>query len=196
MVPRIVGAVAVVAPGTEEEDLNAGLAAGLVAGDHVGVADPRRINILVRLDLGERADPVAKAGGGLVFQGLASLVHAASEGLLDLLAAAAEEFASLAHQRGVVVGADLADTGAAAALDLIQQAGPRAVGKNRVATGPQQKCPFQGGESTVDRSGRRKGAEEVALAGAVSAVLGEARPRVVRGQQDIGERLVVAQQDV
>src|SRR5262249_10905074 len=134
---REIGAVAVVAAAAEEEHLDAGVPAGLVRGDHVGLVEAGDVDRLVRLDVGERAGAVAEARRRLGPEGLALRLHLPRQPLLHLTAASRQELARLADQRLVVRGADAADAGAGAALDLILQAGSRAAGIDAVGAGAQ-----------------------------------------------------------
>jgi hypothetical protein len=52
---REIGAVAPVLPGAEEEHLDAGIAALLMDGEHVGLLHGARIDALLRLDRRQRA---------------------------------------------------------------------------------------------------------------------------------------------
>src|SRR3546814_665443 len=122
VVAREVGAVAVVAPGAEEEHLDADLSALLLRGDDVGVVDALDIDVLMGLDLGQRADAVAEHGGALVVEPPGGLFHLRRELLLHLLRVAGEESARLGHQVAVVRRRDALGAGRRAALDQIGRA--------------------------------------------------------------------------
>src|SRR3546814_14106924 len=92
-----------------------------------------------------------------------------------------------------VCSSDLA--GRRAALDLVHEAGPRAGRIDGIAAGTQQEGALQRGDGAVDRAGRGEGAEVVTLAVVGAAMLGDLRDSVVGGQWDVGERIVVEQQD-
>ena len=124
------------------------------------------------------------------------LLHGGGDLRLHLLAAAGEEILRLADQFGIVVVRDLAGAGTGAALDLVQQARPRAALEDRVGAGAQQEGPLQRIDRAADGAGRGEGAEIVALARARAAMLEDAGRGVVAGDQDIGKRLVVAQQHI
>ena len=97
----------------------------------------------------------------------------------------------------VVLGLlDAADAGRRAALDLVLQAGPRAGREHAVGAGAQREGALQGVERAVDRGGRGERAEILVARLARAAVLGELRPFGVAADDDVGERLVVAQQHV
>ncbi len=102
----------------------------------------------------------------------------------------------LTHQ-GIVVGrVDAADTGGATALDLVLQARPVAAREHRIGTVAQQEGTLKRGDRPVHRTGRRERAVIVAPALARPPVLEDLREVVVGGDQDVGERLVVAEQDI
>ena len=191
-----IGAVAVVAPGAKEENLDAGLSAGLMGGDDVGLPGVAQVDVLVRLDAGEGADAVAVKGRLLEFEGVAGRLHGGRQMTLDGLAVALEEGLGLAHQGAIFVGVDAFRAGRAAALDLMQKTRPRPIGEHGVGTRPQQKYPLQHGEGLIDRPGRSERAEIIALAAAPAAVLEHPRKSVVAGDQNHRKRLVVAQEDI
>ena len=191
-----IGAVAEIAAGAEEEHLDAGLAAGLMGGDDVGVADLRDVDVLMGLDMGERAQAVADGAGALEIQRVAGRLHVAGEPCLHVAAPAREEILRLLHELGVILQRDAADAGRRAALDLVEQAGPRAAGEDAVGAGAQQEGALQRRDRAMNRAGGGEGAVVVALARAGAAMLGDLRGGVIAGDQDIGERFVVAQQHV
>ena len=120
-----IGAVAPVLAGAEEEHLDAGEAALLMGGEHVGLGDAARIDSLMGLDRREGREAVAQGGGALEIERLGGLLHVARELFAHRLAAAGEKRLRLAHQLGIVARRDLAGAGRRAALDLMQQARPR-----------------------------------------------------------------------
>ena len=100
---REVGAVAEILPGAEEKHLYAGLPAVEMGGDHVGVADALHINVLMRLNAGQRPDAVAVNRRRLELQRVARGLHAFGKRLLDGLALAREEGARLRDGRLIVL---------------------------------------------------------------------------------------------
>ena len=121
-VGREVGAVAEVLPRAEEEDLNAACAGVLMAGDDIGGVDAGHVDALARLDLGQRADAIAKDRRGLVIAPGRGRLHAPRKARLNIVASPREEGARLVDD-GVVLGlADTADTGRRTAFDLILEA--------------------------------------------------------------------------
>ena len=96
-------------------------------GEDVGLLDALRVDALVALHMRQRREPVAVDRGALEIEVLRR--PAASRAEISVftfwLRPDRKSFASL-DQFGIVVGADLAGAGAGAALDLVEQAGPRA----------------------------------------------------------------------
>ena len=191
-----VGAVAPVLAGPVEEHLDRRLAGLLGGGDHVGVAQPGGVHALMVLHVGQRLQPVAVGGGGLERQGVAGRLHGRRQLLLDRRRAAFQEGAGIGHQGGVIRLGDAVHARRRTALDLVQQARPGPVLEHAVGTGAQQEHPLQRIQRTVDGAGRRERAVIVAAPLLGAAMLGYLCPVVVSAQQDVGERLVVAQDDV
>ena len=150
----------------------------------------------MRLDLGQRADAVAQYGSALELEIGRCLFHALRQRLLDLAVAPAQEAAHLLDDRCVLLLLDAADARRRAALDLELQAGPGARREHAVGAGPERKGALQRVERAVDRGGGGEGAEILVAGLARTAVLGELRPVGIAADDDIGKRLVVAQQHV
>ena len=191
-----VGPVAVVASVTDEEDLDAGLPAFPVQRHDIGRGQRRHVDLLVRLDVVESANAVAQAGSALELKGFGSVLHAPGETVLDLPGLALEKGAGLSRQVLVVLVVGKPDTGRHAALDLVLQAGPGAVAQHVITAASERKRLLQGRDGPVDRTGAGKGTEVVALPAPRPAMLDDLRPPVVATQQDVGEGLVVSQDDV
>ena len=121
-----IGAIAPVLPGAEEEHLDAAEAAGLMHGEHVGLLDAARIDALMRLHRRERGEPVAVDGGALELERAGGFLHFRCQRILHGLALAGEKRIRFAHELAVFGKIDLARAGAGAALDLVEQARPRA----------------------------------------------------------------------
>ena len=152
-----VRAVAIVAAAAEEEDLDAGAAAVLMAGDHVGVVDPLDIDVLVRLGGGQCPDTVAVAGGGLEVERFRRRLHLSGELRLDVAALARQEGPRLRHLGLVFLRRDAADAGRRTALDLVLQAGPRPRGIDCVGAVAKLEGALEGGHRPVDRTADAKG---------------------------------------
>ena len=157
---------------------------------------PSEIDGLVGGDVGQRPQAVAVFGGLLVVEVLRRLLHQPLVHLPGILALALEEARRLLDQPAVVLEADLAGAGRRAALDLIEQAGPRAALEHGIRAGAQQERPLQHVDGAVDSAGRGERPEVVALAVARAAMLEDLRRLVLARDQDVGEGLVVPEQHV
>ena len=193
---REIGAVAPVLTRAEEEDLDAGVPALLVGGEHVGLLDALGVDGLVGSDVRQRPQAVAILGGLLVVEAVGRLLHEALIHLPRVLALAAQEAHRLLDQRIVVLEADLAGAGRRAALDLIEQAGTRAALEHGIRAGAQQEGPLQHVDGAVDGAGGGERPEVVALAVARAAVLEDLRCGMPARDQDVGEGLVVPEQNI
>src|SRR5262249_51553262 len=189
-----IGAITPVLSGAEEEHLNAIEAPGLMHGEYVGLLDPARIDALRRLHRRERGEAVAIDAGTLELERGGGLLHLCSQLVFDRLALAREERVRFAHELAVFGEIDLARAGAGAALDLVKQAWPRAALKERIRTGAQQKGALQRRDGAVDGPHRRERPVIIAVAGACAAMLEDLLRPMVGGDQDVGKRLVIAQE--
>src|SRR5690606_10656693 len=106
-----------------------------------------------------------------------------------------QEARRVLDQRGIALRGDVADAGSRAALDLVEQAGPRPVREEAVRAGAEQERLLQLVQRAVDRAGGGEGAEIAPLLAPGSAMLAEQRPGAVL-DQDMRKALVVAQQHV
>ena len=188
--------VAVVLARAEEEDLHASLARLLVDGDDIRIAHGGQVDALAHLDVGKRLDAVTIGRGRLEFERVARRGHAIGKPTLDLPAAAREEGPRLLHQHVVVGFADPAHARRRATLDLILQARPRAAIQHRIRAGAQREGALERVDREVHGACGRERAEVIALPALGTTVLGNLRPAMAPAQQDVGERLVVAEQDV
>ncbi len=168
----------------------------LVDGEDVGLLDALRVDALVALHMRQRRQPVAIDRGALEIEVFGGLLHLPGNLGLHLLAAAGEEILRLLDEFGIVRRRDLAGARARAALDLVEQAGPRAALEDRIGAGAEQERPLQRIDGAADRARRGERPEIVALARARAAMLEDAGRRMVAGQHDVGERLVVPHQHV
>ena len=191
-----IGPVAIIRPAADEEGLDAGPLAALGDGDDVGILQVLHIDVLACLDAAQRADAVAPDGGSLEFQLVGGGVHALGIVALDRGRFAGQEAPRLVHLPGIILAADKIDARPAAALDLILQAGAGAGAEHRIRTGAQHEGARQVGHRPVHRAGRGEGAEIVTLAGLAATMLLQLAERVVAGEQDLRQALVVAKQDV
>ncbi len=191
-----IGAVAPVLAAAEEEDLNAGFAVRAMDREDVGFLEALRVDPLRLLDMGERLDPVAQAGGSLEIERFSRLLHAGAQRLADRAAAARQESLGVVHEGHVAGVVDAADARGAAPLDLIEQAGTGAGLEHRIRAGAQQEGALERVERAAHRAGRGEGAEIIAFPRARAAMFHHLREGVVARQQDVGEGFVVAQQHV
>src|SRR5262249_30233848 len=143
-------------PGAEEEHLDAGLPALLVAGEEVGFLDRPRIDPLRTLDERERCNAVAINGGRLEVEPLGGQLHLLLHLDADGLAAPGKEADRLVDQLAVLTVRDDAGAGRRATLDLIEEAGPRAALVKGVGAGADQ----EGALHCVDRAAHRAGRGE------------------------------------
>ena len=164
--------------------------------DDVGIFEPRQVDVLVGLHLGERSDAVADAPGDLELKSVARYLHALRQTRLHLAAVAGQEFVRFADQCRVVFPTDAIDAGCAAALDVELQAGPRPAAEDVVRTVAQQKGALERGDGPVHSAGRREGTEITPVAFARASMFDQLGEIVVLGDQDVRESLVVAQQHV
>ncbi len=95
--------------------------------DDIGVTDALDVNILTRLDLGERLNPVAKDGGGLIVHIFGGLLHPGEQAFLQVAAVAGQEITRFIDDGAVIITADPVNAGCSAAFDLILQAGASSV---------------------------------------------------------------------
>ena len=193
---RMIGPVAPVLARAEEEHLDAGLPALLREAEDIGLVNRLRIDALALGDETHGLDAIPVARRRLEIELLGGLLHLLGKLGLHHLALAIEESFRLLHQFAIGRGLDIADTRRRAALDLVQQAGPRPVRIDAVIAGAQQEGLLQRVDRPVDRARRSEGSIIAALAVAAAAMLGQLRDRVVLGDEDIGKRLVVAQHHV
>src|SRR5207249_9162988 len=107
----------------------------------------------------------------LEIERLGGTLHLGREALLHIMAMPGEKSLRLIEQCGVGLAADVPDARRAAALDLIEQAGARAIGEQVVAARAQQKCLLQGDQRTIDRTSGGERPEISALLVARAAIL-------------------------
>ena len=150
----------------------------------------------MRLNRRQRPDAVAQLRRLLEIEGAARLIHPPGQIFLDAPAVAGEEGARLGDQRRIGGLVDVADARRRAALDLVQQARPRAPGEHRIRARAQQERPLQRRQRLVHRPRRGKRAEAGTGTHLRPAMLEHLRERMVAGDENGRKRLVVAQEDV
>ncbi|MNE10460.1 hypothetical protein D3C80_1031760 [compost metagenome] len=162
----------------------------------LGVAGAFGVQARLHGDGRQGADAVAHPGGVLELHVVGSRLHLGGQAGDDGPRLAAQEGLGLVHQLAVVLQADQAGAGRRAALDLMQHAGPGAGLVDAVRAGPQQEGLLQGVQRVVDRPGRGEGAEIGARRRVGAAMLPHLGRAVVAPDHDLGEGLVVLEQDV
>ncbi len=175
---REVRPVAEVAAAANHRQVDAGAAAVDLDREHVGVDDPAAGVVLDRLlvqHAGQRADPVADLGRLLELERLGALHHLGLQRVHQLLLLALQEALGVGDVLGIVLDRDVVDARARAALDLIEQARPRAVREHRVLAGAQVKHLLHQLDRVLHRPGGRKRAEVAVLLVDRAAVVGDPR---------------------
>ena len=188
-------AVAEVAAAAHHGDVHAGEAVGLDRGQHIDVLVLAAVDeLLVQHGL-QHAHLVAAGGGLLEGEALGGGLHPVREVVDDLARLAVEEAGGEPDVGGIGLGLDQPDAGRGATLDLVQQAGTRAVGEDGVLAGAQLEGLLQQVDALAHRPGVGEGAEVARALGEGAAVVGQARVFVC-GELDVGVGLVVAEEDV
>ncbi len=194
-----VGAVAQVAASAHHRQVHAGAAALELHGEDVDVLVARRQAALVHGLLvqhpRQRRDAVAVLRGALELEHLGVAHHLGLQLGHHRLVVAQQEALGVVHVARVVGRRDQAHARARAALDLVQQAGPRAVGEHGVLAGTQAEHLLDQLDRLLDGPRARIRAEVLVLAVDGAAVVGHARERV-GDQAQVRIALVVAEQDV
>jgi len=132
-------AMAPVLAAANEEGLDAHCATLLRQCENVGVAKAFSIDRLAALNEGQRLEAIADDGGLLEIHRIGRSLHRGAELLLHLGRLATQEILRVADQFGIALRVDAIDAGGRAALDLIEQAGARAIGEEAVGAGAEQK---------------------------------------------------------
>ncbi len=125
--------------------------------EDVRLGNALRIDALLALDRGKRRDAVAQPRGFFKRQRLGRFLHFPGQTVADGAAASRQEIARLADEAGVIADRDFAGAGRRASLDLMQQAGARAILVIAVGTGAQQECALQRVERAVHGAGAGEG---------------------------------------
>src|SRR5271165_1666580 len=186
---RKIGAIAPVLIGAKEEGLDAETPGVLGDREHVRLLDAPWIDPLRALDRRKRRDTVSDPRGALELQSFGGLRHFMREPLAHGAAFAGQKILRLLNQDVIVLERDLAGAGRGAALDLIEQAGTRAVFIKGVRAGAQKESALQGVQGAIDRPDAGEGTEIIALARARAAVLADLRGAVIARYQNIVKRL-------
>ena len=198
-VSRKVRTVAEVATAAHHRQVDAGAAALQLDGQDVDVALARRQAALVHRLLvqhaRQRADLVAHRRRLLELQRIGHRHHAALQRVHHLVGLAEQESFGIGHVAGVALLVDEAHARRTAALNLVQQARPRAVREHRVLAGAQAKHLLQQLDRLLHRP--RTWIRSEVLVPTIDAAAVVRHPRVlVRHQLQVRVALVVAKQDV
>ena len=204
---REIRSVPQVAAAAHHGKVHAGAAALHAHREDVHILVIHRLDGLLVQHARQRLDLVAHLGRLLKFELVGTRHHARLQRLQQLLRFAAQQRLGMLHVGGIGLRRNQVHAGPGAALDLVQQAGPGAVGKHRVFAGAQPKDLLQQLDGFFHRPG--------AGVRAKVAVLFVHRPTVVRharkdlpwriaarvgarraGDLEVGVALVVAEQDV
>ena len=194
-----VGAVSQMAAAAHHGQVDAGAPARHFDRQYVDILVHRRqaagVHRLLVLHAGQCGDAVAQRGRLFVLQRLGVPHHLDLQVANDLLRFTQQKALDVAHVAPIVGGADLAYAGARAAVDLVQQAGPRAVAENRVLAGAQLEQLLHQLDRLLDRPGVGIGPKVAVLAVDGTTKVGHPRIGVVDDLQ-VRVALVVAEQDV
>jgi hypothetical protein len=161
--------------------------------DDVLIDGAHRLDLLAHERALHVADLVAVVGGELVLPVLRGLVHARLQRLDQLLALALQEQHGLVHRARVGLAVDLEDARPRAALDLVLQAGPRAVVQDVVVTRAQAEVLVEHAQGLPHRGRRVVGAEVLGAVALLAAHDLDARPLRLGVDAQRQEILVVAQ---
>ena len=176
-----IGPVAQVPPAAHHGQVDAGFAALHFHRQDVDIAVRHVVYRLLVQHIGERRHLVAQLCRLLKLQALGVRHHAALQRAHDLLGVAAQELLRVLHVLRVVGGADVAHTGARAALDLVEQTRARAVAEHRVFASAQAKHFLHQQNGFFDRPGAGIGAKVMVFFLHAAAVIGHARKLLGRG---------------
>jgi hypothetical protein len=192
-------AVAQVAAAAHHREVHAGAAALHAHGQDVDVLvagrQAARVHRLLVQHPRQRLDLVAQLRRFLVLEGVGVGHHALLQRVQHLLLLAEQEALGVGHVALVVLRVHEADARRAAAADLVQQARPRAVGKDRVLASAQPEHLLDVVDGILHRPGARERAEVAVLLVHGAAVVGHARERPGHELQ-VRIALVVLEQDV
>jgi hypothetical protein len=128
----IIGAVAPILERAEKEHLDAALSAFLGQAEHIRLVDALRIDALGLGDEAHGLDAVTEAGGTFEVKFSGGGLHLAGQFGLHRLTLAVEKILRLLDEFAIGPRRDIVHAGRGAALDLIEQAGPGAVGIDAV----------------------------------------------------------------
>jgi hypothetical protein len=189
------GTAAQVAPGADHHQIDAGQPSGRRQADDVDVVLAPAFHELLFAHPVQGLHLVAMESRLLEAQRVGGRLHARADAGEQLVVLALQEHRRADDVGGVIGCADRLHARPATAADLVQQAGPRAVGEHRVLAGAQAEHLLQDVHALAHRVGIGVGPEvAVGLVGRPPVI---AQARVgMPGEHDIGVGLVVAEEDV
>src|SRR3954469_13033626 len=136
-------AVADVAPGADHHQVDAGDAALDHARHHIGLDTAVRLDVLARLNARQRADLVAIDRRLLVMPFVRRTLHLFGQPLDHVVFPALQEEHRIRDILGIHLRRDLAGARRRAPVNLVEQAGARAVLEHRIFAGPQAEDALQ-----------------------------------------------------
>src|SRR4051812_15251792 len=136
-------AVADVAPGADHDQVDAGDAALDHARHHIGLDTAVRFDVLARLNARQRADLVAIDRRLLVMPFVRRTLHLFGQPLDHVVFPAPQEQHRIRDILGIHLRRDLAGARRRAPVNLVEQAGARAVLEHRIFAGPQAEDALQ-----------------------------------------------------
>ncbi len=202
---RKVRPIAQVPPAAHHGQVHAGAAALHAHGQNVHILVVDGLDGLLVQHARQSLNLVAHLGRLFKLQLVGMRHHSRLQRLQQFLGFTTQQGLGVLHVGGIGLGRNQFHAGPRAALDLIEQARPRAVGKNRVFAGAQPEHLLQQLDGFFHRPGAGIGAEIAVLFVYRAAVIGHARKQLaggiasgVGGARDfeVGVALVVAEQDV
>ena len=182
------------APAPDHRQVDAGLPALGHDGEHVGIS-VRCLHRLLVQHARQCAEAVTDRGRFFELQLGGELLHPVLKLMHHVVGIPAQKAHRAVDVLRVARRVDQSDAGRAAAVDLVQQAGTRAVREHRVLAGAQPEHLLQQLDAVLDCPGVRIRPEILSAAVDCAAVVRDAGKLVVRELQ-IRIRLVVAEGDV
>ncbi len=179
-----------------KENLDTALPPAMFQGNHIRVANAFNIDILAGLDMGHGAQPIPIRSGAFKVHGIRRGLHLTDQIILHLLRSTRQERFGLRHGGGIAFLRDIADTGRAAAFDLVLQAGARPIAKHPIRAIAQQKGALQHIQGTIDRPCRGEWTKEIPFPVPCAPVLNDLGKVLIAPNQDVWKCLIIPQQHI
>ena len=167
--------VAQMSPAPHHHQVDAHHALLFIAGDDVRIRPAAAADVLLFLHPAQGPDLVAVQRSFLVTELLRRQLHFFGDGFHHLLVLALHEQRGIVHIGTIALRIDQTHAGRGAALDLVQQAGARAVAEHAVLAGAQAEHLLQQLDALLDRAGIGKGAEILVALVLRAAIVAEPR---------------------